>query len=58
MIHLLFATTHSLDNLHFLPLQTTLGEKLKFSIMVSTMFQLHFEVENVISNYICFLFST
>jgi hypothetical protein len=28
----------------------TLGQKLGFSTMVSTLFQLHFEVENVISN--------
>jgi hypothetical protein len=35
----------------------TLGEKLGFSTMVSNMFQLHFEVENVASNYKMF-FST
>ncbi len=28
-----------------------LGKKLGFSTMVSTLFQLHFEVENIISNY-------
>jgi hypothetical protein len=37
--------------------KVSLREKLRFSTMVSTMFQLHFEVEKITSSY-NFFFST
>jgi hypothetical protein len=44
-------TTKPLNKIYLLLNFNTLGEKLGFSTMVSITFQLHFEVENVISNY-------